>query len=238
MKLQSIFCQFFTLYFGTILLVICQFVPASRYLQSSAIINNSRWYFFGGEIENNGGNNNDSNEVFYLKLSKSFYTDSPSWVKEETGSPLANVFSTSYVYPDNSSVLIIGGVMVDPMTQGAAPNSSAIYKYNLNDSSWEVPKITGIDNFAVCGGLQSITDNTGRVFLYGGMQNYSGLICNKMSILFINKMSWLTINLTTSRVGYTATLDKSGNITYIGGRSMPNFNSNSYVSMKEVCFLY
>ncbi|CAG8445281.1 1557_t:CDS:2 [Dentiscutata erythropus] len=240
MRLQNLLCRFFTLYLGTILLVTCQFVPVSRHLQTSAIINNSRWYFFGGRIRNHGVDSddisdiNDINEVFYLKLSKSFSTDSLEWHKDETGSPLANVFSTSYVYPNNSSILIIGGVMANQTTHDVLPNSSAIYKYNLNDSSWEVPKITGIDDFAHCGGLQSMADNTGRIFLYGGMLDIPGPICNKMSILYTNNMSWITNNITTSRFGYAATIDKSGNITYIGGRSMSNFDDDSYVSMNEI----
>ncbi|CAG8790200.1 16609_t:CDS:2 [Dentiscutata erythropus] len=48
-------------------------------------------------------------------------------------------------------------------------------------------------------------------------------------------MSWLSIDLTTSRAGYTATLLKGGNITYIGGRSVSNnYSDSSYVSMYEI----
>ncbi|KAF0419847.1 galactose oxidase [Gigaspora margarita] len=228
MNFQSFFCKFFTLYSGTIFLVTCQFIPSQRYLQTSIIVNETKWYFFGGNI---GNGETDTNEVFYLKLSKSFNTNSPSWVKDQIGSPLTNILSASCITADNSSIFIIGGVMLDPATQNFVPNQPAVYKYSLNNSNWEAPNITGIDNFANCGGLQSINDNTGRIFLYGGMLNFSE-VCNRMSIFDINNMSWLTINLSTSRIGYTATLHKSGNITYIGGRLTSIYSS--YISMNEI----
>ncbi|RIB16892.1 hypothetical protein C2G38_2089675 [Gigaspora rosea] len=103
------------------------------------------------------------------------------------------------------------------------PNYYSIaYKYSLKYSSWTTPNITGIDNLKECSGLQSIIDNTGRIFLYGGVRNMSGEICNKMSIFYTNNME-----------EYTATLLKGLNITYIDGRSVATYNDSSYVNMNE-----
>lgn len=97
--------------------------------------------------------------------------------------------------------------MVDPKTQSSVSYQSA-YKYNLNNLSWTVQNIEGINNFGICGGLQSINDEAGRIFFYGGMQNLSGPICNKMGILYIKNMSLNTFKITSSRAIYTATLLK------------------------------
>ncbi|KAF0424522.1 galactose oxidase [Gigaspora margarita] len=222
---------FFALYFISIFLVSCQFIPTPRYLQTSVLVNNSKWYIFGGDF----GNSIYTNEILYLDLSNSFDVNSPPWHKDQIGSSFKYSFSTSCVSVDNSSIFIIGGNMYDLDQRQEDPNYySIIYEYSLNYSIWTTPNITGIDNFKECGGLKSIIDNTGRIFLYGGVRNISGEISNKMSIFYTSNMSWLSINLTTSRTGYTATLLKGGNITYIGGRSVATYNDSSYVNMNEI----
>ncbi|KAF0419850.1 galactose oxidase [Gigaspora margarita] len=57
-------------------------------------------------------------------------------------------------------------------------------------------------------------------------------LCNIMSVLDMNSMSWSSFNLTVeARTGYTATLHSDGTIVYTGGRSTVDYN---YTSMNEI----
>ncbi|CAG8671861.1 7275_t:CDS:2, partial [Gigaspora margarita] len=168
-----------------------QFIPIPRYLQTSVLFNNSKWYFSGGIIGNNV-DTNKTNEVVYLSLSSSFDTSSPLWNNSQIGSPLANALSSSFISIDMLSIFLIGGVMVDPKTQSSVSYQSA-YKYNLNNLSLTVQNIEGINNFGICGGLQSINDEAGRIFFYVQEQ--------VIQLLYL----------------------KNGNITYFGDRSTSDY---------------
>jgi len=97
---------------------------------------------------------------------------------------------------------------------------SNVYSFNTNSLTWNIPaniKGTSPNNRLF---INSVMDDTGKMYIFGGNSNTTLLVFNDMVILDTVESTWSIIILANSpnkRVGYTATLLSNGVIAYIGG---------------------
>ncbi|RIB27202.1 hypothetical protein C2G38_2137932, partial [Gigaspora rosea] len=199
-------------------------MPQQRFLQTSVLDNDRvRWYILGGNFD--GQSTSDLNEVLYLDLSKPFNISLPPWNRDLSTIPFAVELSTACI--TSSSIFLIGGEMHDPISQTLYPLPPPVLKLNLTNSSWTIPNITGMNNsFLGRQTLQAVVDDTGKIFLNGGLNltdhvvQFTGIIFGDMNILDTNTMTWSTLPIQSiPMTGYTATLINTGEILYIGGES-------------------
>ncbi|KAF0464559.1 galactose oxidase [Gigaspora margarita] len=198
--------------------------------QSNALIG-TKLYFFGGSpadvssLSAPSGLPNNSNEVFYFDLSNSslINTVTPTWYKD-VEMPIASLYHTSCVNPNDSAVFIFGGRQYLPNSSNPS-YYSPVYRLDHNKNSWSIPNITGYNStFTNRTSIQAVIDNTGKVFIFGGgRRSATGgdpSFFNDMNIFDITSMSWTTLVISQApppSYAYTATLLPSGIIVYIGG---------------------
>ncbi|KAF0458462.1 galactose oxidase [Gigaspora margarita] len=218
---------------------VCQFVPESRYEQTSTLVN-TKIYIFGG----NTGKSNFTNEVVYLNLSSPLNTAKPLWVKNTIGIPSAEILATSCLSSiDKSTVYIIGGQTHDPTNQNLI-NPPLVNAFNSITSQWTTVTTTGFYNYSITlDRMQAVMNNDGKIYIFGGKEvDYSvgdtnyGPYINKMNVLDTKALTWSSLNITnnvpTLRVSYTATLLSNGLIIYIGDFEMIN-SAKTNVNMNE-----
>ncbi|KAF0515754.1 galactose oxidase [Gigaspora margarita] len=205
--------NFFHVFFILNLILIfanCQNIPDSRFEQTGVLVN-EKIYFFGGILQNTSHNN----EVWYLDFSKSFNITSPSWHKD-VELPIKYDFGTSCGSRiDNFTVFLIGGRM-SPINY-----SSSGLVFNSKISQWSILNATGFNSsFASRIAIQSIIDDYGKIFIFGGRTQGQSIWFNDMNVLDITTMTWTTLfqpQDITKSVEYAAVLSNN-QIIYIGGR--------------------
>ncbi|CAG8503310.1 12978_t:CDS:2 [Funneliformis caledonium] len=215
------------------------------HLGHSIAMHNNRLYFFGGikidPIENTA---NSTNDLFYLDLSVKFNLDSKEglpWVDltNKSGIPVKSSWSTVSLGGENSSTFyLIGGTMKDFYTSEDV-NDTVIYAYDLETGLWSIPDLIVIDKdsneidltkestlqqrdyIQRVVGAQSVHDELGTIYVFGGTQGPNANVNFGDLIIFDSKqMIWDIYNggeFLHTRVGFTATLLSNGIIIYIGG---------------------
>ncbi|RIB29434.1 hypothetical protein C2G38_2027697 [Gigaspora rosea] len=251
MKISQFVLSFLSL-ISLCLFATCLNVPEVRMFQTSSLIG-TKLYFFGGRSSLNYTNeiyldlpnsltSNYTNEVWYLDLTNSSIFDSaiPTW-HQDVGMPVGYALGTSCVSPTDNAIFIIGGKQYLPNSYNISFNSP-VYKFDPNNNSlWTIPNITRFnDTFRTRNSMQAVIDNTGKIFIFGGVNFLSNdsdkskiTFYNDMNILDITTMSWSTLIIPQAPfyIYYTATLLPSGLIVYIGGIK------NTIAKMSEAWFM-
>ena len=226
------------------------FTPMGRTAHSSVVADN-KLFFFGGVLDNR----KYSNEVFYLDLSQSFNMSAPSWndLTLNTGIPFKHGWgTTSFSDINNEKIIYLyGGAAVDTITNEfiTMQNVNAL---NLNSLTWGIPTVKGNPPEIIRQEIRSVTDNTGKMYIFGGSADYTvGLptiqFFSDMVIFNIAELSWsINSSPVMSRAAYSATLLSNGNIVYIGGyrrggqldiSQIDVYDTNSLTWSSKVCIL-
>ncbi|CAI2190454.1 15970_t:CDS:2, partial [Funneliformis geosporum] len=234
----------FSVVFLSLIESVILFTPIAHFGHSIAM-HDDRLYFFGGFIIDPIDNTAKStNDLFYLDLSVEFDLDSEEGLPfvdltNKSGIPVKSSWSTGSLGGNFfSTFYLIGGIMKDFYTYEDV-NDSVIYAYDLKTEQWSIPEFIVIDNnrnevdlineskllrqdyIQRIVGAQSVHDELGKIYVFGGMQYPNTNVKFGDLIIFDSKnMIWNIYNggeFLHTRVGYTATLLPNGIIIYIGG---------------------
>ncbi|KAF0502406.1 galactose oxidase [Gigaspora margarita] len=223
-------------------IVASQNVPEPRYAQASALVK-TKFYFFGGILKTGI----ITNEVWYLDLGSLSNATIQKWSRSNASMSVAYHSGTSCVSTiDNSTILLIGGVMYTPNTPNLNFNEK-IYVFNSKKPQWNLPKIIGnTSNFVMRNKMQAVINRFGQIFISGGQNftsnNSSSIMYNDMNLLLAtdhSNMLWTIPPVTgtppTSFTQYTATLlTNNGRIVYIGGIQETQANSVNLMTKFKV----
>src|SRR6266498_3261622 len=196
------------------------FTPEERMAHSSILVGD-KLYFFGGF-----STGSCSNEIFYLDVSKSFYSSTPTWIDltQDAGIPFKSCWETISLNDKEQTIYLFGGIMKD-LTTNTDAFTSNVHSFNLNSLKWDVPDIKGVAPKRRRN-IKSVIDDTGKMYIFGGYADEflgSPLTTFFSDMVILNtadvELSWsISTPINASRRDlYTATLLSNGVIIYIGG---------------------
>jgi len=196
------------------------FTPEGRVAHSSVLVGD-KLYFFGGF-----STGSCSNEIFYLDVSKSFYSSTPTWIDltQDAGIPFKSCWETISLNDKEQTIYLFGGIMKD-LTTNTDAFTSNVHSFNLNSLKWDVPDIKGVA-LKRRRNIKSVIDDTGKMYIFGGYADEflgSPLTTFFSDMVILNtadvELSWsISTPINASRRDlYTATLLSNGVIIYIGG---------------------
>ncbi|CAG8504051.1 167_t:CDS:2, partial [Acaulospora colombiana] len=173
----------------------------------------AKLYYAGGFVDSSIR----SNETFYLDLSNSFQTSSPLWESLGEIIPVSPDYSTTILSPlDNSTIYLIGGYMVNPITNMPDLNIT-VYTFDTISLKWNALLTNGSSRQE----MDAVVDSSGKIYVFGGRGTNTDNYYNDINILNIGTNYWTNIPATSSSpyslADYTATLLPNGIIVYIGG---------------------
>ncbi|KAF0477862.1 galactose oxidase [Gigaspora margarita] len=137
------------------------------------------------------------------------------------------MFGSSCVSPiDNYTVFLISGRMSIPNTNQSDYTWEA-FQFDSKKSYWTMPVAPGYNvSFVTRNEMQAVIDNTGKIFIYGGI-NLTSIWFADMTIFDIATMTWSTFQFTNIYLAdYAAVIlpnsliiyiVQDGNILIIGG---------------------
>ncbi|CAG8799061.1 31580_t:CDS:2, partial [Racocetra persica] len=178
-------------------------------------------------------------ELFYLDVSTSFNIESPSWTDLTASKrvPVRNSWAASSVgfgskpanNLDRSTIYLIGGLMY--ITNQNAIVTDIAYAFDTKSQQWKLPTTNGSGPNRRRD-VQAVSDNTGKIYYFGGKSDYtttgspdeSVIRYNSMNILDTAQLYWSIgsiIDAPSPREGYSATLFINL-IIFIGGRENSN----------------
>jgi hypothetical protein len=216
--------------FINLFLEIESFIPAGRLAHSSVLVG----YFIGGVLDSGYG----THDVFYLDVSKPFNIQVPPWndltlnvkLSFKGGGPnYKNGWGTVSFSDINNeeTIYLFGGITNSPKLP------STIHSLNLNTLTWNLPITKGkLPERRLQ--INSVIDNTGKVYILGGMAwsiiGSPTIYFDEFIIFNIVELSWsISISPVGKRASYTATLLSNGFIVYIGG-----YDSEILVDLSEI----
>ncbi|CAG8733973.1 14498_t:CDS:1, partial [Funneliformis caledonium] len=122
----------------------------------------------------------------------------------------------------NSIIYLIGGI----------PFNTTLHSYEIESHKWDsVPGIT-----LELGNIQAVRDDSGKIYVFGGLMNLPRIYTNNMTIIDINSsMSFVSqMGAPLARVLYTATMLPDGVIVYIGGQGRDDADGDPYVDISQI----
>ena len=207
------------------------FIPVGRHAHSSVFTGN-KLYFFGGRLSSN----EYSDDVFYLDLSQSFDMAAPPW---NDLTPIVRIpFRSGWATASFSNISNEPTIyLFNGLTPGDDVNEFIkvpdIYSFEINSFTWSTPIIKGSPPKRRMR-MQSVIDNTGKMYIFGGMANAEVgstiKFFNETIIFNTVELSWSINNSPVDRrASYTATLLSNGIIVYIGG-----FNGTKLIDISQI----
>ncbi|CAB4402610.1 unnamed protein product [Rhizophagus irregularis] len=198
--------------------------PLARYGHGSIVLENNL-YFFGGYVKESDEKEINTNDFFYIDLSKPFDSLNPQYIDlKPTSSPPVR-FSQGSLTPNNQGTgfHVIGGVL-DDINNNKPFYDNFVYEYEETTNSWSVPKITNSPKYSQLKEFVSVFDD-GKSYIFGGINADNPKTILEMQIFDSESLTW---SLASNKIpnlqalsGYTATLLPDGTIVYIGGASNP-----------------
>ncbi|GBC05754.1 hypothetical protein RclHR1_06400004 [Rhizophagus clarus] len=198
--------------------------PSSRYGHGSIVFDNNL-YFFGGYVKETDGKEINTNDFFYIDLSKSFDRLNPQYIDLKTISNPPISFSQGSLTPNSQGTgfHVIGGVLND-IKDNKPFYDNFIYEYDETTKSWSVPKISNSPKYSQLKEFDSVFDD-GKSYIFGGINDDNPKMILEMQVFDSESLSW---SLASNKIpnlqalsDYTATLLPGGLIVYIGGTSNP-----------------
>jgi len=212
------------------------FTPEERMAHSSILVGD-KLYFFGGF-----STGSCSNEIFYLDVSKSFYSSTPTWsdLTQDAGIPFKSCWETVSLNDKEQTIYLFGGIMKDLTTNNDVFTSN-VHSLNLNSLTWNIPNIKGILPKRRRS-VKGVIDDTGKMYIFGGASDkgtgsLTPKLLNDMIILDTFESLWsisTPVNSPMARHSYTATLLSNGVIVYIGGSEFNQVNRTRNVDIKQI----
>jgi N-acetylneuraminic acid mutarotase len=198
--------------------------PLARYGHGSIVIGNNL-YFFGGFVRETDGKEINTNDFFYIDLSKPFDRLNPQYIDLKTLSSPPVKFSQGSLAPNSQGTgfHVIGGVL-DDINNNEPFYDNFVYEYEETTKSWSVPKISNSPKYSQLKEFDSVHDN-GKSYIFGGINADNPKTILELQIFDSESLSW---SLGSNKIpnlqalfDYTATLLPDGIIVYIGGASNP-----------------
>ncbi|RGB26649.1 hypothetical protein C1646_674627 [Rhizophagus diaphanus] len=195
-----------------------QYVPMKRAFHTATLVE-KKIYFLGGFTELSIY----TNDFFTLDVSKSF--------NQSEGCPFEdlNHLSASVVPEHNRATTSVGGISKDTfflfggdMGSQSKYASEVLQSFNTSKQVWQYVTINSGEEPLRRTSMNAVTDNNGKVYLYGGVKELVPIqYFNTMDTFDTVNKIWFSIDYDitlTPRDGYTATyIPDSGVIIYIGG---------------------
>jgi len=211
------FKPIYVLISGIFIIEVNSFTPIGRYAHSSVLLGN-KLCFFGGYLLSSLTH---SNEVFYLDVSQPFNSENPPWVDLTSSAAIpfkGSWFTVSLINNNDPTIYLFGGTMNDPVSNNDS-FVSFVHTFNPQTLKWDIPTTKG-EIPTRRRNIQAVSDNSGKVYIFGGYNDTTNTVFNNMIIFDTNILTWsygTIIAPPTARDSYTATLLSNGVIVYIGG---------------------
>ncbi|CAG8624249.1 11679_t:CDS:10, partial [Ambispora gerdemannii] len=206
------------------------FIPQPRWGHISALIN-QKIYYLGGSQDP------IIDQFFYLDLSANFTTSSPSYTNIDT---LANFPPIQYAADCaiDSEIILFGGRRPD---SGTYQDSDTLYMINISNANasatWSSASTNLAGNPSARTNTRTVIDGKGKLYIWGGMVDLTGLYDKTMYIYDTTTSSWARVtppNAPEPRFSYSATLLPDGRIIFIGGNVTSSNNSVSAADINQV----
>ncbi|CAG8656647.1 1204_t:CDS:2 [Cetraspora pellucida] len=202
-----------TLVLKLVITTVVAFVPTSRYLQSSVVIND-KIYFLGGINVSEKG----TNELFYLNVSLPFSTVNPKWTDLTAIAPIpvSSAFSPSCVGGSNNTTIFL---FEHRITNPVNASNLVTFTFDIVTQKWINTSISGITP-PPRQEMKAVADKNGRIYISGGYDPFTTQKSyNNTYVLDSVSLTWLSSypSALIIRSDYTATLLPNGQIVYIGG---------------------
>jgi len=177
-------------------------------------------YILGGKfIDAVGG----KKEFFYFDVSSPFdITGTLEWQEPTIGNgklPPSHYAATTIAGGINhDEIILFGGQLQQVKTPETQPS---VYIYDTKENDWKVQTTTteGIKSRSF---MNAVGDDKGKMYLFGGFEEYDIFYNNTMDIFDTINFSWSQgskLNAPSARYSYSATFLPNSQILYIGGIS-------------------